>query len=78
MQEFLKRGGRFCLSDDSHGVDQVGLNFHRIPAFLDAAGITTLHYLELSDGFSFVDSRFPHTQIRSVPVDELKKMSCWS
>ncbi|KAL2000765.1 hypothetical protein VTN02DRAFT_2649 [Thermoascus thermophilus] len=78
-KEFLARNGRFCLSDDSHGVDQVGLNFHRVLDFLGTAGISTLHYLELSDTDipDAVDRRFPRTRIMSIPVDELKKLPFW-
>lgn len=79
-KEFLKHGGCFCLSDDSHGVDQVGLNFYRVLTFLNTAGITTLHHLEVVDGPSaptVVDNRFPRTQIRAVPVDELRKSAFW-
>lgn len=64
-REFLARGGRFVLSDDSHGLDQVGFNFHGVLAFMEKAGISTLHYLELGDEPA-VDERFPRTQIRSI------------
>lgn len=75
--------GRFCLSDDSHGVDQVGLNYHRVLDFLDQAGITTLHYLERTspeahESVTPVDPRFPHTQIRSQSVADVKKLQFWS
>ncbi|KAE8365502.1 Polymerase/histidinol phosphatase-like protein [Aspergillus caelatus] len=75
-KEFLARGGRFCLSDDSHGLDQVGLNFHRVLAFVEDVGILTLHYLDLADEPA-VDERFPRTQIRSIPLEELKKLAFW-
>lgn len=74
MQEFLARGGRFCLSDDSHGVDQVGLNFHRVLAFVEQVGIPTLHYLQLSDGASSADGRFPRTQVESMSVEHVKAL----
>jgi histidinol-phosphatase (PHP family) len=76
VQEFLARGGRFVLSDDSHGLDQVGFGFQGVLAFMEKAGILTLHYLELGDGPA-VDERFARTQIRSIHMDELKKMSFW-
>ncbi|KAJ5807075.1 Histidinol-phosphatase [Penicillium riverlandense] len=78
-REFVARGGRFCLSDDSHGVDQVGLNFHRVLDFLDKAGISSLHYLTLSEpsAAATVDARFPRTQTASVSIDELKDMAFW-
>ena len=40
-------GGRFCLSDDSHGVEQVSLNYHRVLEFLERVGVKSLHYLSL-------------------------------
>lgn len=43
---------------------------------MEKAGISTLHYLELGDEPA-VDERFPRTQIRSINVSELKKMSFW-
>ncbi|KAI9933463.1 histidinolphosphatase [Aspergillus wentii] len=76
-KEFIAKGGRFCLSDDSHGVDQVGLNFHRVLAFIEKVGISTLHYLELSDATPAMDERFPRTQVRSIQTEELKTMSFW-
>ncbi|KAJ6092128.1 hypothetical protein N7467_004097 [Penicillium canescens] len=80
---FLVRGGHFCLSDDSHGVDQVGLNFHRILPFIDAVGISSLHFLRLASddegGISRpIDTRFLRTRVCSVPVDEIRTMSCFS
>ncbi|KAI1098306.1 histidinol-phosphatase [Jackrogersella minutella] len=41
-EEWLRRGGRFTLSDDSHGVAQVGTNYARALDFLAALGVTAL------------------------------------
>lgn len=76
----MARGGRFCLSDDSHGVDQVSLNFHRVLEFLDRTGISQLHYLQLAETpaqATAPDARFPLTQIASVSLEELKNMEFW-
>ncbi|KAA8650100.1 hypothetical protein EYZ11_001288 [Aspergillus tanneri] len=75
-KEFLARGGRFCLSDDSHGLDQVGLNFHRVLAFAEEVGISTIHYLDLTDG-PIVDKRFPQTRVQSIGLAELKQQPFW-
>ena len=45
-QEFLKMDGKFTLSDDSHGVAQVGLNFKRVQAYLLDVGIKQLWSFE--------------------------------
>ncbi|GKZ83919.1 histidinolphosphatase [Aspergillus niger] len=76
-KEFLARGGRFCLSDDSHGLEQVGLNFHRVVPFLEQVGVSRLHYLALGEGDAPVDARFPRTQIKEVTLEEVKNMSFW-
>ncbi|KAJ5096159.1 Histidinol-phosphatase [Penicillium alfredii] len=76
-REFVARGGRFCLSDDSHGVDQVGLNFHRVLEFLGRAGISTLYYLQLGEASAALDPRFPRTQVAAISVEELKQLAFW-
>ena len=42
-------GGQFALSDDSHGPSFVGLNYHRIPPYLESVGITEIWYLSRSE-----------------------------
>jgi len=76
----VARGGRFCLSDDSHGVDQVGLNFHKVLEFLDKLGISTLHYLQVGEPLAqstVPDARFPRTQIAAISVEDVKQMAFW-
>lgn len=43
--------------------------------FLDQVGISTLHYLQLSDEASGADRRFPRTQVESIGVDQVKALS---
>lgn len=65
----MAHGGKFTLSDDSHGVAQVGLNFERVKTYLEDVGVETLWYLErLGDE--------PHStsgtlRLKSVPLNEL-------
>ncbi|KAK2741498.1 histidinolphosphatase [Onygenales sp. PD_40] len=76
-KEFLARNGRFCVSDDSHGVDQVALNYHRVLEFIEKVGISTLHYLEYCEDPSMTsrfDQRFPRTQVGSVSLTDLKQL----
>ncbi|KAK5188176.1 hypothetical protein LTR16_008613, partial [Cryomyces antarcticus] len=44
-EAFLAMGGRFTLSDDSHGCDQVGLNYHKVLDAIRSAGIQEIHFL---------------------------------
>jgi histidinol-phosphatase (PHP family) len=79
-EEFLTLNGRFCLSDDSHGVDQVVSNYHLVLNFVEFIGIPTLHYLDLStdsDVSEVLDDRFPRTQTRSISLSEVKQLPFW-
>ena len=49
MQLILKHGGRFALSDDSHGPHAVGLNYHRLLEYIRRVGVIELWFLHHSD-----------------------------
>ena len=38
------------LSDDSHGVPQVGLNYHRLFDYIRTLGISSYYHLQVDDG----------------------------
>lgn len=46
-EEFMKMGGMFTLSDDSHGIDHVGLNYKRTFDYLHDLGLQNLHFLSV-------------------------------
>jgi len=70
-KEFLKMNGDFVLSDDSHGVGQVGFGFRRTLAFAEGIGIKTL--IVLQRGPTARDPRFPGVFGRPVLVNGLEK-----
>ncbi|KAL8726255.1 MAG: hypothetical protein Q9181_006125 [Wetmoreana brouardii] len=43
---FLALGGRFTISDDSHGVGQVGSHYRELLQFAEAVGIMQITYFE--------------------------------
>lgn len=61
----LELGGKFCLSDDSHGLAQIGLNYHKVWQYVKDMGITHISHLTIRgtieqsveelDGSSFWD-----------------------
>ncbi|EME39542.1 hypothetical protein DOTSEDRAFT_75266 [Dothistroma septosporum NZE10] len=59
---FKALGGRFTLSDDSHGIDQVGLNYDKTwNNNVMRAGLTELHRLiPTEDKSKTHDERFPN------------------
>ncbi|KAI0355997.1 histidinol phosphate phosphatase H [Trametes cingulata] len=46
VEIILEAGGRFALSDDSHGPHAVGLNYHRLPEYARRVGISETWVLE--------------------------------
>ncbi|KAJ7216327.1 Polymerase/histidinol phosphatase-like protein [Mycena pura] len=49
LKIILANGGRLTLSDDSHGPHAVGLNYGKLPEYLQRAGVMTLWFLERSE-----------------------------
>lgn len=80
LQSFIDLNGRFTLSDDSHGVEQVGLNFHRVLEAIKKAGIKELAYLAPagSANSTAVDDRFPQVCWASLPLSQLEAHEFWS
>ncbi|KAK5939716.1 hypothetical protein PMZ80_008097 [Knufia obscura] len=71
-QAFLQRHGRFCLSDDSHGMAQIGTNYEKLLPFLERNNITILSYLtHVIPSGNARDERFPTLSIESVAVSEV-------
>lgn len=64
------------MSDDSHGTDQVGLNYERVLEFVEKIGIQDLHFLERGNAAS--DPRFPNVCNSSARVVDLKHHAFWS
>lgn len=78
-QRFIELNGRFTLSDDSHGVDQVGLNFPRILESIKKAGIEELVYLAPAGSPNSVaaDERFPHVTWVTISLKKLEAHRFW-
>lgn len=55
----MAMGGKLTLSDDSHGVAQVGLNFGGVSRYLKSLGVEDLYYLERQDQDSEAQSALP-------------------
>lgn len=45
VQLIMELGGRICLSDDSHGIAQVGLNYGRMRDYLVSMGVKEVWHL---------------------------------
>ncbi|KAL1588215.1 hypothetical protein WHR41_02906 [Cladosporium halotolerans] len=78
-KRFIELNGRFTLSDDSHGVDQVGLNFSRVLESIKKAGIEELVCLAPAGSPNSVaaDERFPHVIWATISLKELEAHRFW-
>ncbi|KAL9106187.1 MAG: hypothetical protein Q9227_008779 [Pyrenula ochraceoflavens] len=79
-QAYWERGGRFCLSDDSHNIHQVGQNYHDLIQFLQKVGISKLCYLKHGEPphNEVVDERFPTLRVKEIEVTQLQGQALWA
>ena len=68
-EAWLKMGGKFVLSDDSHGVDQVGTCYLEAVNYLKSCGAQEIAYLEKYNAL---------TLVRTMPMAEVARMPFWS
>jgi histidinol-phosphatase (PHP family) len=73
---FLRMGGGFVMSDDSHGIDQIGTNYARLLAFIRKAGKDQIHYADRAGVRK--DSRFPNAGFSSIAVTDLAQSPFWA
>ena len=78
-QAALERGIRFCLSDDSHGIDQVVHSYDRVLKFLEKVGIQSVAFVTRrgSEDDNLADLRFPTLCFEQVDVGQLKHDRFW-
>lgn len=73
-KECTAMGGRLTLSDDSHGVEQVGLNYGRAVEGLKEAGVERVWFL--AEGET-EDERFEGVRWKAVKMEELEGHAFW-
>jgi histidinol-phosphatase (PHP family) len=74
-QMFLRLKGGFVMSDDSHGIEQIGSNYARMLAFVQKAGIEEIHFVDPAG--TRIDSRFPNVGFSSIKVTDLTQLPFW-
>ncbi|EPE28277.1 PHP [Glarea lozoyensis ATCC 20868] len=57
-------GGKFTLSDDSHGIAQVGTNYVRMLDYLDGLGVEEVWTLEKLEGKELVEKKVTLKEVR--------------
>lgn len=64
------------MSDDSHGIEQLGTNYGRLLAFIQTAGIEEVHYIDPSGIRN--DARFPTAGFASITTSRLLALPFWN
>ncbi|KAK8042433.1 histidinol-phosphatase [Apiospora phragmitis] len=72
-EEFLKMGGKFTMSDDSHGIAQVATNYKRGLEFLESLGVSDVWTLERTPHPGVTGTEKATLVDKKVPVAEIKK-----
>lgn len=69
----LYNDGRFCLSDDSHSIAQVGLNYHKVLDYVvNELKLDKLYYLDVD---LTSDSR--KVTVKTIDMEDVKKNKFW-
>lgn len=74
-QMFLRLKGGFVMSDDSHGIEQIGTNYARMLAFIQKAGIEEIQFVDPAG--TRIDSRFPSAGFSTIKVTDLVQLPFW-
>lgn len=76
LQLILAKGGRVCLSDDSHGVSYVGLNYKRLREYLVNQGVEEIWYLVPRDQDG--EKVGKRGRVKAKPLKGWEKAEFWS
>ncbi|KAK0712140.1 polymerase/histidinol phosphatase-like protein [Apiosordaria backusii] len=71
-EEWVKMGGRFTFSDDSHGIGQVATNYLRGLDYLESLGVQEVWTLERDTHPGTVDGKKSGLREKSVTIGEFK------
>jgi len=74
----VEKGVQFCLSDDSHGMDQVAMNYSLCLSYLRRVGISSLTFFRHSaESGNHPDSRFSTLRSDQLSLLELEQHIFW-
>ncbi|KAG8668680.1 hypothetical protein FPOAC1_008063 [Fusarium poae] len=72
-EEWIKMGGKFTFSDDSHGIAQVATNYARTVTYLESLGVKEVWTLKRSTHTGIEGSEKSVVEEVSVPLTEFRK-----
>ncbi|KAH7324603.1 histidinol phosphate phosphatase HisJ family protein [Stachybotrys elegans] len=72
-EEWLSMGGKFTMSDDSHGIVQVATNYGRALTYLDSLGVDTLWTFSRTPSASTEGDQRASLEETTVPVSTFRE-----
>ena len=66
-------GGKFTMSDDSHGIAQVATNYSRALTYLESLGVTELWTFRRTPHPGIQDGSRAKLEETAVPITEFRK-----
>ncbi|KAF5137135.1 putative histidinol-phosphatase [Metarhizium anisopliae] len=72
-EEWIKMGGEFTMSDDSHGIAQVGTNYSRGLSYLERLGVRNLWTFERQPHPGVAVSTKATLSDKAVPIDVFRQ-----
>lgn len=63
-EKWKEMGGKFTLSDDSHGVEQVGTNYVRMLDYLEGLGVKEVWTFEKGEGRELIEKEVRLAEVR--------------
>ncbi|KID75599.1 uncharacterized protein G6M90_00g046530 [Metarhizium brunneum] len=72
-EEWIKMGGEFTMSDDSHGIAQVGTNYGRGLSYLEQLGVRNLWTFERQPHPGVAGSTKATLSDKAVPIDVFRQ-----
>ncbi|CAI8496088.1 unnamed protein product [Hanseniaspora opuntiae] len=78
-KHFKQLGGKFVLSDDSHGLNQLATNYKRCKdEYINGElGLDTIYYLAEKENSGSADS-LPEVEFKSMPIEEFNSQEFWN
>lgn len=78
-QLILERRGRICLSDDSHGISYVGLNYSKMRQYLVDQGVKEVWYLVNKAASEATDSTMgPRDRVKARKLEKWSDHDFWT
>lgn len=72
----VEKGVKFCLSDDSHKSDQIGLNYDKVLAYLNKHGVASIWYFDVDSNGHVTRAHTGVQDLQNFVMSSASKKEC--